>query len=128
MDVGSWLRNLGLGHLEAAFRDNSIDADILASLTSDDLRELGVPSVGHRRKLLDAISQLRSATFATGTRVASSPSQTAPTAKAPDIATERRPITVTFCDLGGRQASLRSSTRRTGATSSTPTSTKPRRQ
>ena len=65
MDVGAWLRNLGLEQYEAALRDNSVDADVLPRLTGEDLKELGIASVGHRRKLLDAISELRSATPAT---------------------------------------------------------------
>jgi SAM domain (Sterile alpha motif) len=59
MDVGGWLRKLGLEHYEAAFRENKIDDTILPSLTTEDLKELGVGSVGHRRKLLDAIAVLR---------------------------------------------------------------------
>ena len=66
MDVGAWLRNLGLGQYEAAFRDNSVDARVLPRLTGDDLKELGIASVGHRRLLLDAISELRSAAVASG--------------------------------------------------------------
>ena len=50
MDIGSWLRHLGLGQYAAAFRDNSVDADILLRLTAEDLKELGVTSVGHRGK------------------------------------------------------------------------------
>ena len=48
MDVGAWLRGLGLGQYEQAFRDNDVDADVLPELTADDLSELGVASVGHR--------------------------------------------------------------------------------
>ena len=59
MDVGAWLRGLGLGQYEQAFRDNDVDADVLPELTADDLRELGVASLGHRRKLLAAIAALR---------------------------------------------------------------------
>jgi hypothetical protein len=55
MDVGGWLRGLGLEQYEAAFREDEIDHTILPSLTAEDLRELGVGSVG-RRKLLDAIA------------------------------------------------------------------------
>ncbi len=51
MDVGVWLRSLGLRQYEAAFRDNEIDGAVLPKLTLDDLRELGVAVVGHRRKL-----------------------------------------------------------------------------
>ena len=52
MDVASWLRNLGLERYEAAFRDNDVGADLLCQLTADDLKELGVAAVGHRRRLL----------------------------------------------------------------------------
>jgi hypothetical protein len=53
MDIVVWLRNLGLGRYEAAFRDNEIDETVLPSLTAEDLKDLGVSVVGHRRKLLD---------------------------------------------------------------------------
>ena len=104
MDVGAWLRDLGLGQYEAAFRDNSVDGDILPRLTGEDLRELGNASVGHRRKLLDAISELRSPTLATAgpeAPISLSPPPTAPPARVSEIAAERRPITVMFCDLVG---------------------------
>jgi SAM domain (Sterile alpha motif) len=42
MDVGGWLRSLGLGQYEASFRDNKIDADVLPQLTADDLKDIGV--------------------------------------------------------------------------------------
>src|SRR5271168_1901457 len=59
MDLGQWLRSLGLGQYEAAFRENEIDETVLPSLTAEDLKELGVAALGHRRKLLDAIAVLR---------------------------------------------------------------------
>ena len=59
MDVGGWLRRLGLEQYEAAFRENEIDDTVLPSLTAEDLKDLGVGIVGHRRKLLDAIATLR---------------------------------------------------------------------
>jgi uncharacterized membrane protein YedE/YeeE len=59
MDVGSWLRGLGLERYEAAFRENEIDETVLPTLTADDLKDLGVGFVGHRRKLLNAIAALR---------------------------------------------------------------------
>src|SRR5215210_1556992 len=59
MDVAAWLRGLGLGRYEAAFRDNDIGADVLPELTADDLREIGVASVGDRRRLLAAVAALR---------------------------------------------------------------------
>ena len=59
MDIVVWLRSLGLGKYEAAFRENEIDETVLPSLTAEDLKELGVAALGHRRKLLDAIAALR---------------------------------------------------------------------
>ena len=58
MDVGIWLRSLGLERYEAAFRDNEIDGTVLPNLTAEDLKDLGVGIVGHRRKLLDSIAAL----------------------------------------------------------------------
>ena len=55
MDVGGWLRSLGLGQYEALFRASEIDADILPELTDVDLEKLGVP-LGHRKRLFRAIS------------------------------------------------------------------------
>ena len=60
MDVVVWLRSLGLGKYEAIFRENDIDETVLPSLTHENLKELGVASLGHRVKLLDAIATLRS--------------------------------------------------------------------
>jgi SAM domain (Sterile alpha motif) len=59
MDVVVWLRSLGLEEYEAAFRDNKINERVLPSLTAEDLKELGVTALGHRRILLDAIAALR---------------------------------------------------------------------
>jgi SAM domain (Sterile alpha motif) len=53
MDVVVWLRSLGLGKYEAAFRENEIDADVLPELTELDLEKLGVP-LGHLKRLLDS--------------------------------------------------------------------------
>ena len=58
MDVTEWLRGLGLQQYVPAFLDNDIDGEVLCGLTADDLRELGVASIGHRRRLLDAIARL----------------------------------------------------------------------
>src|SRR6201998_3234029 len=60
MDVRHWLRRLGLEQYEATFPENKIDDTVLPSLTAEDLKDLGVGFVGHRRKLLDAIAALRS--------------------------------------------------------------------
>ena len=59
MDIVVWLRSLGLGKYEAAFRENEIDETVLPGLTHETLKELGVASLGHRVKLLDAIAALR---------------------------------------------------------------------
>ena len=62
MDVADWLRGLGLERYEATFRENDVSADVLRDLTAEDLKELGVASVGHRRQLLVAIAKLKRAT------------------------------------------------------------------
>src|SRR5689334_16090385 len=59
MDVRGWLETLGLGQYADAFDVNHIDGRLLRDLTGDDLRELGVSSLGHRKRLLDAIAALR---------------------------------------------------------------------
>ena len=60
MDVADWLRKLGLERYEAAFRENDVSADDLCHLTAEDLEGLGVAAIGHRRRLLVAIAELRS--------------------------------------------------------------------
>ena len=89
MEVAAWLRSLGLEQYEQAFRENAVDADTLPWLTSNDLKELGVRAVGHRRKLLDAISRLD--------RSLAHPAIVGAEA-------ERRQLTVMFCDLVGSTA------------------------
>jgi class 3 adenylate cyclase len=102
MDVAKWLRELGLERYVPAFRDNDIDAEVLRRLTGEDLRELGVSSVGHRRRLLDAI-------FALGA-VSHEVAMTAASHDVPPLAeAERRQLTVMFCDLvGSTELSARS--------------------
>ncbi len=56
--IAAWLRSLGLEQYEPAFRGNDIDDDVVPRLTAEDLKDLGVVSVGHRRRLLDAIAEL----------------------------------------------------------------------
>jgi class 3 adenylate cyclase/predicted ATPase len=93
MDVAAWLQGLGLERYAPAFRDNEIDWGVLPKLTSEDLREIGVAAIGHRRMLLDAVAALG----------ASAPAATMgaalPDASAVDA--ERRQLTVMFCDLVG---------------------------
>ena len=50
MDIANWLRALGLERYEATFRENDVTAQLLPRLTSDDLKDLGITSVGHRRQ------------------------------------------------------------------------------
>src|ERR1700739_3870904 len=100
MDVGGWLRRLGLEQYEAAFRENKVDDTVLPSLTAEDLKELGVGSVGHRRKLLDAIADLR-AEASTLTPPSDLPLVTD---KATQDTAERRQVTVMFSDLIGSTA------------------------
>src|SRR3974390_2905423 len=98
MDVGGWLRGLGLGQYETNFRDNKINADLLPRLTNDDLKDIGVSALGDRLQLLDAIAALAGAKL----RADVPASQSEPTPpKGPAVSAERRPITVLFCDLVG---------------------------
>jgi len=99
MDVGGWLRGLGLGQYEALFRASEIDADILPELTEVDLEKLDVP-LGHRKRLLRAISGLG----APGTLAETSAAPAATTDARPQDAAERRQLTVMFCDLVGSTA------------------------
>jgi hypothetical protein len=93
--ITDWLRGLGLERYAATFRDNDIDVAVLHRLTTEDLRELGVASVGHRRVLLDAIAALdASASLGAAVPAAAGALET----PAPSYA-ERRQLTVMFCDL-----------------------------
>ena len=88
MDVAAWLESLGLDQYAQAFADNAVDAAVLPALTADDLKELGVAAVGHRRRLLEAIAALQPApaTTAAGRTLAEG---------------ERRQVSVLFADLVG---------------------------
>ena len=57
-DTTKWLASHGLGTYAQAFRDNHIEVETMSSLTMDDLREMGITSVGHKRKILAAIASL----------------------------------------------------------------------
>src|SRR6185295_13302736 len=96
MDVAAWLRGLGLEQYAQLFRDNDIDGEILCGMTAEDLKELGISSFGHRRKLLSAISTLGAAPPALAHSAASA---TSASASPPTIDAERRQLTVMFCDL-----------------------------
>src|SRR5215469_15167911 len=103
MDIVVWLRGLGLGRYEAAFRDNEIDETVLPNLTAEDLKDLGVSIVGHRRKLLDAIAALRADA---GVKAPADDTDSGP--HAPSVTSEaraeRRQVTVMFSDLVGSTA------------------------
>ena len=86
MDVGAWLQGLGLGEYEATFRENAIDDTVLPNVTAEDLKDLGVGIVGHRRKLLDAIAALHATEnekAAPATSASTPPSTAVPIAPAP---------------------------------------------
>src|ERR1700722_12985382 len=93
MDVGDWLRGLGLGRYETVFRDNEIDVEVLRELTESDLEKLGVP-LGHRKRLLKAIADAGATAIAPPTVTARPDAQAA----------ERRQLTVMFIDLVGSTA------------------------
>src|ERR1700737_4060734 len=101
MDVGGWLRNLGLGRYEPAFIENAIDNDVLPELTEGDLEKLGIP-LGDRKRLIKAIGAMpaRSDNASTTTQ-AGGHAQSWPPRVA---AAERRHLTVMICDLVGSTA------------------------
>jgi class 3 adenylate cyclase len=92
MELGDWLRRLGLERYEAVFRENAIDPDVLCDLTEEHLRELGVP-LGARLKLLKAIAALATVKEPSGPTAGTGPLE----AKAEAV--ERRHVTVMFSDL-----------------------------
>jgi len=85
MDVRAWLDGLGLGQYAEAFEANHIDGSMLAGLTADDLRELGVTSLGHRKRLLEAAATVKA------------DDDEAVAAATP----ERRQVAILFADLCG---------------------------
>jgi class 3 adenylate cyclase len=98
LDIDSWLRGIGLGQYAEIFRANDIDGELLGRLTSDDLKDIGVVSFGHRKKLLEAIAVLVAASEARSPiPVAAMEPKTQDTA-------ERRQVTVMFSDLVGSTA------------------------
>src|ERR1700757_2835204 len=96
MDIGGWLRELGLERYEQAFRDNEIELRVLPELTADDLKELGVAAIGHRRLLLKTIADLAAGAGRAAAEDVPAASPASATAEA-----ERRQLTVMFCDLVG---------------------------
>ena len=100
MNLGGWLRSLGLEQYEVAFRKNEIDETVLPNLTAEDLKDLGIGIVGHRRKLLDAITALRADASVKAPSTGAAPSPRA----FPEDRAERRQVTVMFSDLVGSTA------------------------
>ena len=98
MDINGWLRGIGLAQYAEIFRANDIDIELLGRLTNDDLKDLGVASLGHRKKLLEAIAALVAVPeIASPIPVITAEPKTHDTA-------ERRQVTVMFSDLVGSTA------------------------
>jgi class 3 adenylate cyclase len=97
VDIAAWLQGLGLERYVQAFQDNEIDARSLPHLTADDLKELGVTAIGHRRLLLEAIADLKQS----GTpAVEGVPEGITPSNGVGGAAqAERRQLTVMFADM-----------------------------
>ena len=98
MDIDGWLRGIGFAQYAEMFRANDIDIELLGRLTNDDLKDIGVVSLGHRKKLLEAIAALVAAPEA--------PARTPVTATEPKTqdSAERRQVSVMFADLVGSTA------------------------
>jgi class 3 adenylate cyclase len=99
--IADWLEKLGLGQYASRFADNDINFAILSDLTDQDLKELGVSSLGHRRQLLRAIAELNGIEKG-APKLA--PATAAPVTPQPHDAAERRQVTVMFSDLVGSTA------------------------
>ena len=106
-DVDGWLDSLGLSAYREAFRANDVDFETLRLLTAEDLQQIGVASVGHRRRMLAAIADLKeepsdppAPAVRPAVRPAPQPANAAPAPARVPVA-ERRQITVMFCDLVG---------------------------
>jgi class 3 adenylate cyclase len=97
--IADWLKKLGMAEYTDRFVENHIDEGIIRELTDQDLKDLGVVSLGHRRKMLRAIRDLDNASVAAS--APSAPPTTEPTRR--DDA-ERRQLTVMFTDLVGSTA------------------------
>jgi class 3 adenylate cyclase len=110
--LSEWLGTLGLQRYESAFQDNDISFELLPEITSDDLRDIGIASVGHRRVLLQAIAALAQPQVVVAP--AAIPSSQAPVTPLPTLAAppanpavpsvpnhQHRLLTVMFCDLVG---------------------------
>jgi class 3 adenylate cyclase/pimeloyl-ACP methyl ester carboxylesterase len=108
MDVRAWLDGLGLGQYAEAFAANDIDRELLRGLSADDLKELGVASLGHRKKLLAAIAGLDRAgddrlSAANELRAPRHLAELALRSRAA-LEGERKQVTVLFADVKGSLA------------------------
>jgi class 3 adenylate cyclase/predicted ATPase len=101
MDIGGWLRNVGLGQYESAFIENAIDTDVLLELTEGDLEKLGI-RLGDRKRLIKAIKAM--AGGSPSALITSEVGGNAPGDYSPMVAAERRHLTVMICDLVGSTA------------------------
>src|SRR5262245_4280693 len=99
--IADWLERLGLGQYAQRFAENDIDFEVLSDLTDQDLEKIGVVSVGHRRKLLRAIANLKDFETITPAVVIAAVPPAIP--RAADTG-ERRQVTVMFSDLVGSTA------------------------
>ena len=104
MDIRRWLHDLKLEQYEAAFRDNDIDAEVLPDITADDLTAIGIASVGHRRKLLAAIADLKTKQERLSPAGLVERGPVSHSASSPPYDAERRQLTVMFCDIVGSTA------------------------
>src|SRR3954463_110822 len=100
MNIGGWLRNLGLERYEPVFIENAIDSDVLAELTEGDLEKLGIP-MGDRKRLTKAVRAMLAGSPTTFTGGVGEDAQS----RQPRVAAaERRHLTVMICDLVGSTA------------------------
>jgi class 3 adenylate cyclase/predicted ATPase len=98
--IADWLGQVGMHQYTQRFAENGIDLDILTDLTDQDLEKIGVTSLGHRRKLLRAIANLKAAEKVASVAAAA----VAPPAPRTADTAERRQVTVMFSDLVGSTA------------------------
>ena len=100
MNVGEWLRNVGLGRYEPAFIENAIGFDVLPELTDDDLAKLGM-LLGDRKRFIKAI---KARTVDSPGAGLASEAKEPPSDDSALSAAERRHLTVMICDLVGSVA------------------------
>ena len=107
INVRAWLEGLGLGEYTAEFETNHVDGRVLNHLTADDLKDIGVIAVGHRRKLLDAIAGLKDREQPDDMDASALPES----GIVPQQTGERRQVTVLFADgtdaAGGQSSWVR---------------------